>query len=418
VTARGALGVVSLLLSLGGCSGQSSRDEPDTGVPYPYVESVPVAGCDVPDACDILAGECQQRWLATVICFRGMDSMAVPIRVIDQATYASELELTPAEPRPSPDHAEIALSWLGFVAPGSYAPVAVTQDRVQNVAAYYDPALGEITVIDRGVPATSILQNQTLFHEIVHAAQDQDYGITALDEAFVTSSDSLWGVRGMVEGEAEFYTTMVDGALNGIDVDALPLDSILEQKKDLLIERMLAAQSPYLASFYTVPYGLGSAYVGHAYAGAGAQGIRDQFVAPPLSARRLLLLDVAGEQEPQPVEFLDVPALTAESFEHVGTDSFGAIGSLIYQRTFYSPAVLEESLHLVADRIDVLDHDGTTALVWQFSFDDEAAAAALVERAAQIAPFDTWYDLEGGRVVLVRAGNGFTWQTLISALGL
>src|SRR5688572_18005918 len=139
-----------LALALSGCSGESSHESPEPALPYPYVSSVAVAGCDVQNPCDILSEDCQQNWLAAVSCLRGMDAMVVPIRVIDEPTFAEELAADPPEPRPDPDYEAMALTRLGFIEPGALDAIALAETIVHSVAAYYSTEDGAITVVDHG----------------------------------------------------------------------------------------------------------------------------------------------------------------------------------------------------------------------------------------------------------------------------
>ena len=409
-----------LALALAGCSSDDESQESGPGLDYPYVERVPVAGCDVPAACDVALADCQQGWLSAVSCLRGMEPMSVPIRVIDEATFADELEaMPPEEPRPSPDYEETALSYLGFVELGALDPSSIDARQVENIAAYYSTDTKDITVIDRGGRNDSISQNSTLFHELVHAAQDQEVDLDAYMESFATTSDSDLGARSLVEGEASFYQQLVVGALNGIDVGSLDLAAMLLEMRALRLRQALLDPSPYLMALYVTPYGLGAPYTHSAYAAAGPQGVRDLYADPPLSTRRLLQLDLAGESEPTPPEFLDVPALTEGSFEHHETDSLGAVGLLVYYDYWFSGMDMEQAVKLSGDRFDVLSVAGSTALVWQLSFDDVANAAAMMDLVSSHGLSYYWHvRVDEGQILMVDAESESVRIALVNALGL
>lgn len=411
--------ILGLVFTLAGCSGEDVGA--DGEIPrYPYVTSVDVAGCAVPDACDVLSVPCQQQWMATLGCLRGRDPMSVPIRIIDKATFESELAADPPEPRPVPDHWERAFVMLGFVQPGAFQPAALSTERVENAAAYYQSEIGEITIVGRGLPADGITQNSVLVHELVHAAQDQELGLEPFLETYATSSDSSLAARALIEGEASLYDTLVAGALNGIDVGELDLATIVQRKREFMLESALEAPSPYVMAQYTLPYGLGEPFVERAFSAGGADAIRELYDAPPLSVRQLLLLDLSGEQALAPADQLDVEALSAEGFVHDGWDSLGVLGLLLYGGAAQRDTMLKLGAALRSDRLDVLASGFETALVWQLAFTDVASAQeflASYDGSYSSGP-GSWYDLGGGALVFVAAGDLLLQSELARALGL
>ena len=125
--ARGRI-LIAVLVSFVACNGKSASRESPPG--HSHVAPVPVAGCNVPAGCDVLDAACQDAWVTTVSCLRAAKPVSAPIRVIDEDAAASELAARSSEPRPDPDHWEIALTMLSFVEPGAFS----THRRFPNVA--------------------------------------------------------------------------------------------------------------------------------------------------------------------------------------------------------------------------------------------------------------------------------------------
>ena len=76
------------------------------------------------------------------------------------------------------------------------------------VGAYFNPADGGITVIDRDYE--DIWGQALLAHEFVHAIQDRDFGFDALTEG-VKLEDEFLATRSVIEGDAD-HSSLAWGA--------------------------------------------------------------------------------------------------------------------------------------------------------------------------------------------------------------
>jgi len=132
------------------------------------------------------------------------------------------------------------------------------------------------------------------------------------------------------------------------------------------------------------------------------------------------LLDLSGEQALAPADQLDVEALSAEGFVHDGWDSLGVLGLLLYGGAAQRDTMLKLGAALRSDRLDVLASGFETALVWQLAFTDVASAQeflASYDGSYSSGP-GSWYDLGGGALVFVAAGDLLLQSELARALGL
>ncbi len=407
-------GLVGLLFLLAAC------EPPVEG----SAAAVQVFGCDLPEACGVTGSQCQSAWLEMSACLRASEPVSVPVRLVDENTLDAELAALPSEPRPDPDHWETALTLLGFVAPGAYqAPV---EKSAASIDGYYAPGTQDITIVDHGAYRDLASENATLLRELVHAAQDQEFGIDPFI-GLATTSDASLGARSLLEGEAELYATLVLYALVGAAPSEAQLATNFDTRITIvlrqLFENAFPESSPYLIAFETLPQAFGERYVYQVRGAAGPRAIRDLFApaAVPPSLRRLWLGDLSGElDQPEPV-FLDVGSLSEGSFELVSSDSFGALGIYLYIGSEQHDLAVSLVDPLQGDRVNVLSGAGETALVWQVTFDDPDSASAFLEAAEQspfYGPSQGWFDLGEGQLVLVAATTEQTELDLIELLGL
>lgn len=71
----------------------------------------------------------------------------------------------------------------------------------ESIAGYYTPANGEIILVSE--ERNSTINRNTLVHELVHALQDQQFGLSLADQ----TTDSELARDALIEGEAEVITT-------------------------------------------------------------------------------------------------------------------------------------------------------------------------------------------------------------------
>lgn len=70
----------------------------------------------------------------------------------------------------------------------------------QGIAGFYDPKTKRLYIID-GLSVEG--QRPTILHELIHALEDQHYGLEKIQRAVEKDSDKLFAVKCMVEGSAE-----------------------------------------------------------------------------------------------------------------------------------------------------------------------------------------------------------------------
>lgn len=171
------------------------------------------------------------------------------------------------------------------------------------VLGYYDPDTGELFVAvdteDRIKPG----QKLTMSHEIVHALQDQHFGLGGWDDEDV-DLEAMTGFKALVEGDASF--TEVQWGL-----EYLAFDEILEYIEEIEGSEVdIYAETPrYILDTLLFPYTMGYEFVGALHTEGGYALIDAAFVDPPVSSEQILHPE-KYIQEPRDLPLVvDMPAV-------------------------------------------------------------------------------------------------------------
>jgi hypothetical protein len=157
------------------------------------------------------------RSMARLELLRGLEFTAdVPVSVINRSQYRAN-QSGGTDPTYSRWNNQV---WEGLFLVGEDENVSrVFQQTLGNVVlGYYSPADDEIVVVSDS--ATPEISRGTLVHELVHALQDQQFG---LNESF-DSQDRQLARNGVVEGEAvllnDRYKSRCDGEWDCVFIDS------------------------------------------------------------------------------------------------------------------------------------------------------------------------------------------------------
>lgn len=238
--------------------------------------------------CNVAGRGCQRRLSAIASCAFGGPKEAVldpNVRFIDVDDYRKELEgrgSSTSEYQPIWDRYEEVLVALELTTPGAFSPAETTEFAVNNFVAYYSISDKNITMIgspeERGELTTSII----FVHEMIHALQDLEHGLTELNSRPFTYDQSLH-TGALIEGEARFHEVRVLAAMQGLDEERLDLDMSLRATRTAGEARLFEQDELYFSSSVAVRYEYGTEYVSSLWQRGGPQGVRDRFEATPLS---------------------------------------------------------------------------------------------------------------------------------------
>ncbi|MFC6863563.1 Hvo_1808 family surface protein [Halomicroarcula sp. GCM10025817] len=135
------------------------------------------------------------RAMARVETIRGLEFEAsVPVRVVSRAEYRNRSGGSADETRSRFDNAMFEALFLV----GEDEDAIAAQDRQlgASVLGYYSPSAGAIVLVTE--TATPRISERTLAHELVHALQDQQFGLAS----DARTRDAAQGRNGLVEGDA------------------------------------------------------------------------------------------------------------------------------------------------------------------------------------------------------------------------
>ena len=344
------------------------------------------------EPCEIAKLECQEDVYYAIVRLRGdgfdpFDGLP-PIRTITVDQYIEEL--TGGEPAPPPDPPDpnaprkinprdLALQWLGLIQPSVSASKASNDNRIEIVAAYYDPDEQRVTVIDRGQKRNDLWDTRLLAHEIVHAFQDNEVGGALFDG----TTDGVFAARARVEGEAVLYESLALAELTQTSPESMDLptayaNNIHGQRANMPLQR---------SAFYAVSwfaYWFGADMLVEGWLEGGNAAVRKLTQEPPrrsvdyIARHERRALSAASALDCR----VEVPAA---SFARAFHDRFGAMEIYAFLTAAQLPE--PEAWALAVEwRDDLLwvyfDEDaGQVVLTWRIRLATEAAADRVVETA-------------------------------------
>lgn len=141
-----------------------------------------------------------RRAMARIELLRGLDfNETVNVTLISRDEYRDRAGVDPT----SDGDTREELRWraLFIVGDDRAAQSIVDQAVAEAIAGYYTPSTGEIVLVNEAQNST--LNRNTLVHELVHALQDQQFGLSFPDQ----TADAQLARDALIEGEAEVITT-------------------------------------------------------------------------------------------------------------------------------------------------------------------------------------------------------------------
>jgi hypothetical protein len=274
-------------------------------------------------------------------------------------------------------------------------------NRNRTVAGFYSPARGSIVVVSDSETPT-LDGERTLAHELVHALQDQRFG---LDDTGVPRTRDAYNARnGLVEGDARSVElSYMDRCgerwsclprADGGDGDGGDGSSI--------------HLGVYVLSYF--PYSDGVGFVSHLRGEGGWDAVDDAFDDPPTSATAVIEPERYGRFEPQAVE---LESRGGDGWERVrpdGRPDYAVLGqsalTAMFAYTLYDeynqsaavdPAAflntdgvgvnrtdpfdygLDPASGWAGDRMHVYERDGETASVWRLAWESPAEAEQFAD---------------------------------------
>ncbi len=293
------------------------------------------------------------------------------------------------------------LVYEGFLMPGD--DYFSDRDSVftNNVSGFYVPGTDSIYIIiaDTAISIPSYFR-YTLFHEYVHAIQDQYYNLTTIYKKRiqltdnVVFSDSYYATNYLVEGEAEYAAILQQykDAVGTYPTSFYSISAYLSDYKGFLDSLVLADHASGVRYISTLPF-----YWAYAYGPPAFKQMIDNnqwqradslFAHPPIKSREILNVDnyLAPSRENYMIEFssfVDTLFLTRTVFDY---DELGQIMTITLLREWGITDYFSLTQNLVSDRLVVAGNAeaDTLSLYWYSYWQDSLSAARFAEAYVSI----------------------------------
>lgn len=221
---------------------------------------------------------------------------------------------------------------MGLFAPGTDIYEVFSQFIESGAAAFYKPETGTFYHIEgndgRGA-------RPVVFHELVHAVEDQYFSLDAFYRAVEKDADMALARRGLVEGSACHFASKYEAA-NPEDVKAMMQSQMTPELVKKQIQMVASVPPVLIATIGLYPYKNAPEWL--AKIGADdAAAIEGLYKDPPVSTEQVMhpeKFPLTGARDyPHLVAAPDVKAILGEGWEHVEDNDVGelTIGILLTQ---------------------------------------------------------------------------------------
>lgn len=232
----------------------------------------------------------------------------------------------------------------------------------------------------------------TLWHELVHALQDQHYGLEKLLGWSDDAGDWQGAVHALAEGDAT--SAMVDGlfAEKGMHAPDLP-DSVMDLQGALSAGSVLKVP-PIVKRAVVAPYLDGLSFVNALRRRGGWAAVGAAWQHLPASTEQILHLDKYDAREaPEPLAALPPSALGPARVTY--SDVYGEETlRILFEEWMPARAARDAASGWAGDRVSSFSDGGVTSVAWHIRYDNEAAALIALHAfargalAAEDRPFD------------------------------
>jgi hypothetical protein len=226
----------------------------------------------------------------------------------------------------------------------------------------------------------------TLWHELVHALQDQHYDLSHLTDWQPDQGDSQAAVHSLAEGDAT--SAMLDAMLRPRGATALEVPDGLMRAQSVLGSAALSAP-PVLVRSLLAPYVDGLAFTNYLRRRGGFAAVDEAWRAPPVSTEQLLHPEKFLAQELPLIVALPSPPAHAPELHERFHDVMGEQTlRLLFEEWLPARTAADAASDWGGDRLSVFSDEGRKrwAIAWHLRFDSPAAAERAFTAFARAAP--------------------------------
>jgi hypothetical protein len=273
---------------------------------------------------------------------------------------------------------------MGFAAPDIDLRQTYLDIFAEQIGGFYDPEDQQLVLVRRegGDPNVEYV---VVEHELVHALQDQSFGLAALDDPPFEDSDIETALRSLVEGDASYFNVMTMAGDFVGDMAGFPLGNggALSPAQP---GSAMANAPDLLARSLIFPYVQGAAFVQALHASDGYRAVNSAYRSrPPLSTEQILHPErylSAAPDWPIALELAAVEDLLPEGTEQVDEDTMGELGVLSWLEGVGGQDVVGTPLGWGGDRYATyIQPDGSLLFTWLTTWDTPVDAQRFEIRA-------------------------------------
>ena len=226
----------------------------------------------------------------------------------------------------------------------------------------------------------------TLWHELVHALQDQHYDLTHLGDWQPDLGDSQAAVHALAEGDAT--SSMLDAMMKPRGATALDVPESLMRAQSVLGSAALTAP-PVLVRSLLAPYVDGLAFTNYLRRRGGFAAVDAAWRALPASTEQLLHPEkFLSREAPLIVPLPPAPAYAPELHERFHDVMGEQTLRLFFEEWLPAATAATAASDWGGDRLSVFSDDARKrwAIGWHLRFDSVAAAERAFVAFARSAP--------------------------------
>jgi hypothetical protein len=354
--------------------------------------------------------------LARVQSARGLQATrAVPGKVLTRTALLDRVKehLARELPREAIVNEGLGLQLLGFIPPRMDYEAAELGLLQAQLAGYYEPADGTMYMAgDLGRDDAEA----TLAHELVHALQDQHWGLEERSKYRPGQGDRAEAFSALAEGDATsaMFDVMLEALAPGSGKTAmdLPDDVFVAQVRQGMGAASAGAPGVMLSSL-AAPYIYGTIFVNALRRRGGWQAVDIAWADPPITGEQILHVEKwLAREGPLPVPAPTFAAL-GSGWTVLDDDSEGEIGTRVAFEDWMNPnAAAELSAGWGGDRAVLLGHGPRAAFAWRVRYDPggdhPARAFAAIANGLGAKASHEWAcaeRAERGPIGVARAGD-------------
>jgi hypothetical protein len=217
---------------------------------------------------------------------RSLPFLEIPIvTILDEADFTARVRAVTEEDidQEETDGNQAILELLGML-DGSTDLYQLTVDLyTEQVAGFYDSDEKEL-VVPVSADEITVLQEITIAHELVHALTYQHFDIKDVQEDLVDNGtgDDVYGVLGLVEGDATYQQFLYLEAMDPADAAGAVFESLSYDTS------VLDSAPSWVRQDLAFPYEHGLVFTGYVVNEGGLKAVDEVYLDIPVSSEQIL----------------------------------------------------------------------------------------------------------------------------------